>query len=84
MRVARVVWVGGGAALAFALGACHREPTFDERYARARAALGSEAAGIDAELAARDSEAAAADAVLGRASPSPSLRPSDGQAHAQD
>jgi outer membrane murein-binding lipoprotein Lpp len=42
---------------------CHREPSFDERYASTEKALGSEAAALDSELAARESEAAAAGAT---------------------
>ena len=54
------------------LSACHRQPSFDERYASAQTELRTEAADIDSELAARDSEAAAADAVLGGATAEPS------------
>lgn len=49
--------------IALALGACGREPDFDERYAQAGKSLQDKAAEIDAELAERErlaSEAAAA------------------------
>jgi hypothetical protein len=51
----------GGALLALA--ACHRQPSFDERYASAQQALGSEAAALDSDLATREADAAAAGAT---------------------
>jgi outer membrane murein-binding lipoprotein Lpp len=55
-------WVAGPALLLLSAG-CHHEPSFDERYASAQAALGSEAAALDSDLKARESDAAAAGAT---------------------
>ena len=49
--------------LALLAAGCHHEPSFDERYASAQAALGSEAADLDSDLATREADAAAAGAT---------------------
>jgi len=51
------------ASLVLLLAACNREPSFDERYARAEKSIRDKARDIDADLARREnlaSEAAAA------------------------
>lgn len=69
MRRPRVALFAAG--LTAGLAACHRQPSFDERYAAAQHAIVATAASIDADLAARASEAAAADAAASRAPSSP-------------
>ena len=57
--------VAGAALLLSALAACNREPSFDERYAKAQQAIRDKAGAIDAEIATRESEAAVIESLGG-------------------
>ena len=53
------------------LGACNREPGFEERYARAETSIRDKAREIDAELARREQQASEAAAAQGQPSSPP-------------